>query len=112
MEKHTPMPKKKKITDAVELIDLWYGKKPGFRQRVEEVRQKRVIGDLLREARKARGLSQAQLAKIARTSQSAIARIEDANYTGQKLSTITKIAAALNRRVEIRLQPVKVKMKA
>lgn len=92
---------------ALEILDSVWGKKPGFHDRVEEVRTVRVVGDLIREARQAQGLTQKELAKRIGSSQSAIARIEDADYTAFKLSTIQRIAAALSRRVEIRLPAIK-----
>lgn len=96
---------------AVEIIDSVWDKKPGFRERVEEVRTVRIVGDLIREARKAHGITQTELARRIGSSQSAIARIEDADYTAFKLSTIQRIAAALSRRVEIRLAPIKEKVR-
>ena len=49
---------------------------------------------LVREMREKAGLSQAELAKKAQTTQSAIARLEDAEYTGHSLKMLEKIAAA------------------
>ena len=76
------------------------------------MRTVRVVGDLIREARQAQGLTQKDLARKIGSSQSAIARIEDADYTAFKLSTIQRIAAALSRRVEIRLPVVRERVKA
>ena len=49
---------------------------------------------LVREMRGAAKLSQAQLAERAGTTQSVIARLEDAEYTAHSLHTLEKIAAA------------------
>jgi len=49
---------------------------------------------LVREMRDAAGLSQAELAERAATTQSVIARLEDAEYTAHSLKTIEKIASA------------------
>jgi ribosome-binding protein aMBF1 (putative translation factor) len=49
---------------------------------------------LVQEMRSAAGLSQVELADRAGTTQSAIARLEDAEYTAHSLQTIEKIAAA------------------
>jgi ribosome-binding protein aMBF1 (putative translation factor) len=49
---------------------------------------------LVSQMRKAAGLTQAQLAERAGTTQSAIARLEDAEYTAHSLQTIEKIAEA------------------
>lgn len=49
---------------------------------------------LVSQMREAAGLTQAQLADRAGTTQSAIARLEDAEYTAHSLQTIEKIAEA------------------
>lgn len=62
----------------------------------------RKIYDLRTKA----GLSQRELAKRAGTSASAVC-LEGADYDGHSLSLLKRIADALDRRVEIRLLPVK-----
>ena len=54
------------------------------------------------EMRTAAGLSQAALARKVGTTQSVISRLEDADYDGHSLAMLRRIAAALERRVEIR----------
>ena len=49
---------------------------------------------LVREMREAAGLTQAELAKKVGTSQSVIARLEDAEYTGHSLTMLERIATA------------------
>ena len=49
---------------------------------------------LVREMRDAAGLSQVELAERAATTQSVIARLEDAEYSAHSLKTIEKIAKA------------------
>jgi ribosome-binding protein aMBF1 (putative translation factor) len=49
---------------------------------------------LVREMRDSAKLSQVQLAERAGTTQSVIARLEDAEYTAHSLQTLEKIAAA------------------
>jgi transcriptional regulator with XRE-family HTH domain len=58
----------------------------------------------IREARKTMGLTQSQLAKEIGTTQSVIARLEDAAYRGHTLKMLEHIAEALGRRVEIRFK--------
>jgi predicted transcriptional regulator len=49
---------------------------------------------LVREMREDAGLTQTELARKARTTQSVIARLEDAEYTGHSLAMLERIAAA------------------
>ena len=63
----------------------------------------RKIFDLRAKA----GLTQRQLAKLVGITASAIAQIEDADYQGQSLTMLRRIAAALNQRIEVRFVPVK-----
>jgi transcriptional regulator with XRE-family HTH domain len=58
----------------------------------------RKIYDLRTQA----GLSQRALAKLVGTTASVICRLEDSDYEGHSLAMLRRIAAALNRRVEIR----------
>ena len=55
------------------------------------------------------GLSQRELAKLVGTSASVICRLEDADYNGHSLSMLQRIAAAVDKRVEIRFVPIKEK---
>ena len=52
------------------------------------------IAMLVREMREQAGLTQAELANRAGTTQSVIARLEDAEYSGHSLTTLQRIAAA------------------
>ena len=56
-------------------------------------------------ARKSKGLTQADLAGLVGTSQSAIVRLEKGNYLGYSLKTLQKIAKALDATVEINFCP-------
>jgi len=53
------------------------------------------------------GLSQREMARKVGTSASAICRLEDADYRGHSLSMLRRIAAALDKRVEIRFAPIR-----
>lgn len=53
------------------------------------------------------GLTQSELAKLVGTTASVISRLEDAEYEGHSLAMLRRIAAALNKRVEIRFVTVK-----
>jgi transcriptional regulator with XRE-family HTH domain len=53
------------------------------------------------------GLTQGELAKLIGTTASVISRLEDADYEGHSLAMLRRIAAALNKRVEIRFVSIK-----
>jgi transcriptional regulator with XRE-family HTH domain len=53
------------------------------------------------------GLTQRDLAKLIGITASVICRLEDTDYEGHSLAMLTRIATALNKRVEIRFLPMK-----
>ena len=59
------------------------------------------VGSVIYEARTSAGLTQQQLADRVGMYQSAIARLEDADYDGHSLKTLERIAFALGKRIEI-----------
>ncbi len=59
------------------------------------------VATLIHDARKSENLTQVQLAARVGTSQSVIARMEDADYDGHSLKMLKKIGEALGRRVGI-----------
>lgn len=65
------------------------------------------IARKLYDLREKAGLSQRELAKLVGTSASVICRLEDADYEGHSLLMLRRIAAALDKRVEIRFVSVK-----
>ncbi len=71
-----------------------------------ECRANEDIARKIQALRTKAGLTQAQLAKLTGTTASAICRLEDADYEGHSVAMLRRIAAALNRRVEIRFLPL------
>ncbi len=65
-----------------------------YRKNFSRTLQQIDLALLVREMREDAGLTQSQLAKKVRTTQSVIARLEDAEYTGHSLSMLERIAAA------------------
>jgi DNA-binding XRE family transcriptional regulator len=98
---------KKRKLEAGEAIDRMIGNDPKLRAMIEEETLNCEIARMVYDARTAAGLTQAELARLIGTSQPAIARLEDADYRGHSLTMLRKIAAALNRRLEVRLAPLK-----
>ena len=60
------------------------------------------VGEKVRDAREAAGLSQRQLASRMGTSQAAVARLE-AGGVGATLTTLQKVAAALDLKITVEL---------
>jgi transcriptional regulator with XRE-family HTH domain len=61
------------------------------------------VGAEIYRARNEAGLTQQELADRVGMKQSAIARLEDADYEKQSLTTLKRIALALGKRLEIKL---------
>ena len=93
----------KMTTDALEIMDQeFFDGKPERIAELEQMRADDAIARKLQELRTKTGLSQRALAKLVGTTASVICRLEDADYEGHSLAMLNRIAAALNRRVEIR----------
>jgi predicted transcriptional regulator len=96
-----------KTNDALKIIDSLTSDDSEMESLIREASLNAIVAQLIYEARTARGLTQKQLADRVGTKQSAIARLEDANYDGHSLSMLQKIAGALNQKVEIRFLAIK-----
>ena len=100
--------KRKPTTDAVEILHRRFFKgQPERLKALEEARAGDAVARMIFELRKKAGLTQAQLAKMIGTTASVISRLEDADYDGHSLAMLRRIAAALDKRVEIRFVPVR-----
>ncbi len=98
--------KRKPTTDAVEILHRrYYEGKPKRLAELEEARANVEIARQIHALRKAAGLSQRKLAQRVGTTASVICRLEDADYEGHSLAMLRRIAAALQKRVEIRFVP-------
>jgi transcriptional regulator with XRE-family HTH domain len=73
-----------------------------MRELLDRERLNVAVARQILEARKERGLSQAKLAALVGTTQSVIARLEDADYEGHSLTMLRRIAEALGYDVEVR----------
>lgn len=104
--------RRKKTKDATKIIDKMIGRDPEMQEMIEREMVNAQVARMIHDARTAAKLTQAQLAKLVGTSQSVIARLEDADYDGHSLSMLKRIAGKLGKRVEIRLAPIGKKRKA
>ncbi len=96
---------KKTTTDAAKILADIAGRDLKRQQAFEEAVANREVAQRIYELREQAGLSQAELAKRVGTTQSVISRLEDADYEGHSLAMLNRIAAAVERRVEIRFLP-------
>ena len=105
--------KRKPTTDAIEIMHRRYFEgKPEMMALLEEERANLDIACKIYDLRNKAGLTQKQLARLVGTTASVISRLEDADYEGHSLSMLRRVAAALNKRVEIRFVSVRRKARA
>jgi ribosome-binding protein aMBF1 (putative translation factor) len=91
-----------KTRDATKILDKIQGNDPELAEIVAQQRVNNRIAQMVYEARTLAGLSQAQLAGKVGTSQSAISRLEDADYEGgHALKLLQRIGGVLGRKFDI-----------
>ena len=98
-------------SDAVAILHRRYYE--GKSSRIAELEETRAEDQLARkiyELREEAGLTQARLAKMVGTTASVISRLEDSDYEGHSLMMLKRIAAAVDKKVEIRFVPRKQKL--
>ncbi len=86
-------------------------KDPEFRKEYEALEPEYRLASALIRLRLKKGLTQEQLAKLLNTKQESIARLESGNSL-PSLSTIKRVANALDAEVEINLRPKRPSRKA
>ncbi len=103
------MPTKKKFqSEALQYTyEKFIGDDAELNASFEQERSHIEVAKRLYKLRTKAGLSQRELAKRVGTTASAICRLEDADYEGHSLAMLRRIAAALDKRVEIRFVPLK-----
>jgi DNA-binding XRE family transcriptional regulator len=109
------MTKKATTTDALEILyNRIYKGHPDRIAELEQARADDAVARKIYALRAKAGLTQRELAKRIGTTASVICRLEDADYEGHSLAMLHRIAAALNKRVEIRFvsQPARRKASA
>ncbi|WP_373063078.1 helix-turn-helix domain-containing protein [Gemmatimonas sp.] len=79
-----------------------FGDTPGWDERVVAETDAAVIAEQVYALRKRHGLTQSALAKRINSAQSAIARMEHAEYRGHSTSVLQRIAAAVGEQVSVR----------
>lgn len=96
------MRKERKKADAVSILHRRYI--GGDAERRASLQEERVNGEVARmiyDLRNEAGIKQKELAELIGTTQSVISRLEDSDYNGHSLSMLSKIAKALNKRLNV-----------
>ena len=96
------MTKRERTQDAVKILHGRYVKDdPERKASLQEERVHAEVARVIYDMRTSAGLSQRQLAELIQTTQSVISRLEDADYEGRSLSTLERIATALNHKLTV-----------
>ena len=95
--------KAKSTSDGIQILKSRYLKSdPELAEMVAAEHVNMDVARKIYDLRTKAGLSQRELAKLVKTTASVICRLESADYAGHSLAMLSRIAAALNRRVEVR----------
>ena len=78
---------------------------PAFAARFKNAGEAWDVALQIAALREQAGLSQRDLAKLLKTSQQQISRLESPGYEGHSLSTLRRVAGALHARVRIIVEP-------
>ena len=84
-----------------------YAGKPSRQAQLENARASADVARKIYKLRSDAGLTQKELASLVGTSHSVISRLEDDDYEGHSLAMLRRIAAAVDKRVEIRFVALK-----
>jgi ribosome-binding protein aMBF1 (putative translation factor) len=99
--RNTKTRKRRTTSSATDILRRVAGRSLKMQQLLERERLNAAVARQIYEARTARGLSQAALAAKVGTTQSVIARLEDADYDGHSLTMLRRIAEALGYDVQV-----------
>jgi transcriptional regulator with XRE-family HTH domain len=80
---------------------------PTFAARFEHAGEAWDVALQIAALREEAGLSQKDLAKLLKTSQQQISRLESPNYEGHSLSMLRRLASVLHARVRVVFEPAK-----
>lgn len=100
-------PKRTRTSDALEILHAVHGHDPAMLQLIAQEQVHRTVASQIYSLRAHHGLTQQQLASRIGTTQSVIARLEDADYDGHSLKMLSRVAAALGCTVSVAFVPVR-----
>lgn len=94
----------KRTGDGVSILHKRYVKDdPAKKAVLEQERVNAHVARMIKDMRERAGLSQAELADAINTGQSAISRLEDADYDGHSLRILQRIADALEQKLVVEM---------
>lgn len=85
------------------ILNRQFGDSPERRAEIDQMKQDLAIGRQIDQARKAAGLTQAELAERVGTTPSFISDLEEAEDQGCSIAMLRRIAAALGRSLRVEL---------
>lgn len=104
--------KRKKTSDAIDILrKRYYDGKPDRAASLEEELLHARIAQMIYDLRTSAGLTQKQLAKLLKTTDSVISRLESADYSQHSLAMLEKIARVFHGKVHIHIVPGKPRQK-
>src|SRR5687768_4265931 len=95
----------KKTRDGMEIIKHRFGIEPRTDPNVQALSEDFRIAQMVYDARQAAGMTQEQLAEAIGTTGNIIAELESADYQGDSLSMLRRIADALHMKLRVELVP-------
>lgn len=103
IQSYTPTPNRTNVMtqDATKILERMVGDDAELQLLIQLSDITADIAEQVYEARTERSITQTELAVLIGTSQSAVARVENADYDGHSIRTLVKIANALKFRVQI-----------
>ncbi|MEA5534327.1 transcriptional regulator [Crocosphaera sp. XPORK-15E] len=90
-----------KTTDAVKIINQMIADDPSIQELIAIESLNIEVSQLIYESRIKAGLTQQQLADLVGVKYDIIVSLEDADYEGNSLVMLQKIATALNQRIKV-----------
>lgn len=104
--------RRRTTSDGLEILDRrYFNSRPTRLRALADAQLNAQIAQEIYELRTRAGLTQKQLAELVGTTDSAISRLEDADYAGHSLKMLQRISRALNRRLEIHFVPIRARRK-
>jgi ribosome-binding protein aMBF1 (putative translation factor) len=95
----------RKTNDGIEILKQRFGIDPASDPNVQAFAEHFRIAQMVYDARTAAGLTQKALADAVGVAESNIADMEDADFQGDELSMLRRIAEALHLKLHVELVP-------